>query len=148
MNPHTMRKSAVVISVAVLASIRVCMFPFTCWWFPRRFKKANAMDMTEFRANRAQMEAAASGLSGQPGRDGEEREDVPPAGSPPRSENVYLPSVTPFLMPMGPYWLPSQDYMLFSTADDLTALMALNSQHGVQKSSSIKQLGGHLRETQ
>ncbi|OCT53260.1 hypothetical protein CLCR_11070 [Cladophialophora carrionii] len=59
-----MVKSAVVIPVAVLASICVVMFVFIWWWFPRHYRKGVADDMNIMDGERARRDATHAGLEG------------------------------------------------------------------------------------
>ncbi|KIY00386.1 uncharacterized protein Z520_04071 [Fonsecaea multimorphosa CBS 102226] len=51
-----MVNNAVVVPVAVLASICVAMFLFVCWWFPRHYKKGVEQDMNIMDSERAARE--------------------------------------------------------------------------------------------
>ncbi|KIW73803.1 hypothetical protein PV04_01893 [Phialophora macrospora] len=59
-----MVNNAVVVPVAVLASICVAMFVFIWWWFPRHYRKGVADDMYTMDRERAGREATHADLGG------------------------------------------------------------------------------------
>jgi hypothetical protein len=59
-----MVNNAIVVPVAVLASICVAMFVFVWWWFPRHYRKGVADDMNMMDRERAGRDATHARLEG------------------------------------------------------------------------------------
>jgi len=59
-----MVNNAVIVPVAVLASICVAMFVFVWWWFPRHYRKGVNQDMAIIDAERAGRDATHGELEG------------------------------------------------------------------------------------
>jgi len=62
-----MVSNAVVVPVAVLASLSVAMFVFVWWWFPRHYRKGVEEDMNIMDGERAGRDATHLGLEGREG---------------------------------------------------------------------------------
>lgn len=87
-----MTNTAVVLPVAVLASICVAMFVFMWWWFPRHYRKGVEMDMAEVDEARRQREWAAAN----PQPVGENGEQTSATTKPQPRTITYVPPVTAY----------------------------------------------------
>jgi len=89
-----MVQTAVVLPVAVLASLAVAIFVFVFWWFPRKYKKGVAMDMAE--VDEARRQIGSLPLDGTGQQIGQPLEAQTLFGQP-QTKHTYKPSpVTPF----------------------------------------------------
>lgn len=59
-----MVNNAVIVPVAVLASICVAMFVFVWWWFPRHYRKGVKQDMDIIDSDRAGRERVHNDMEG------------------------------------------------------------------------------------